>query len=452
MASPKRPSSPESAADQNPSTPAPLSAEALADYLRSDGTGSTSRTVEQRLIDSQFHADAADGTASATPAAVQTSVAELGKRLENRINHPEKQIVENSPEVPSSTEPAAAPKLAAASRRKRRLLTWLGGTLLSLLLMGGLLANFYTKSVDEEAIAAKRRRAAGLAGEEGQPKGFFESLFSSDEPDPEEVALKRRNDSLAAVTAAAEKARLLALEEQRRQERDDARTARETAAADAAAAARAAAAAAAVAAAPRVERPAEPTVRRMRGQITTDGGVPVAGATVTLRATGRKVSAGADGWYTIEVPIGGDGTMDVEAPGFVQRTTRANADGQANVQLSTAEAVAVRSLASAAAAERRTKIVRPEPAGGYGKYSSYIAGAAKLTTEGRKADVRGNVQVEFQVNTDGTLSNFRVVQGLGYGCDEEAVRVIQDGPQWVPGKSNDEPVTRKVMIPVPFGR
>lgn len=438
MATPR----PASAASSGPS-PAPLSADTLRRYAAGELPTPEAHAVEERLLGSELHQNAVDGFAAAGSGAA-AATAELLARLQARVNEPPAE----PPVTAEATTPAGAQlagaQLAGANRRRKRWLI-IGGVLLTFVAVGSGLLVSYDNYVDEEAAAAKSRRAANYKGEDLEPKGFFQSLFSGDEPSAEEIAAKRQTDSLQVVARAAEVDRLRVLEEQRRAERDAARLARE-------AAANAAPVAAAPAPPPRAERVAEPTTRRMRGQITTDAGVAITNATVTVRATGRKISAGADGWFNLEMPTGADPTLDVEAPGFVTRTARANGDGQINVRLSTAEAVAVNSMASAVAAEKRIRSVRPEPEGGYAGYFRYLASAAAMPDPARRAKVGGQVQVEFQVNPNGTLSDFRVVQGLGYGCDEEAVRVIQDGPKWTPGKVNGEPVIKTVSMPVTFGK
>ncbi len=422
-----------------PSVP-PVPAETLRRYAAGGLSAAEARTVEDRLLGSEFHQNAVDGFAAAG-GETAAATADLLERLQERVNTPVQSG--SAPASGAESTAGAAPQLAVASRRRKRWLI-IGGVLLAVVAAGSGLLVSYGNYVDEEAAAAKTRRAANYKGEDLEPKGFFQSLFSDDEPSPEEIAAKRVADSLRVVARAAEVDRLRVLEEQRRAERDAARLAREAVAA--------APVAAAPAPAPRAERPAEPTTRRMRGQITTDGGVAITNATVTVRATGRKISAGADGWFNLEMPAGADPTLDVEAPGFVPRTTRANGDGQLNVRLSTAEAVAVNSMASAVAAEKRIRSVRPEPEGGYAGYFRYLATEASLPDAARRAKVSGQVQVEFKVNPNGTLSDFRVVQGLGYGCDEEAIRVIQDGRPWSPGKVNGEPVIKTVSMPVTFGK
>jgi TonB family protein len=435
MAKPK----PSAASASSGPSVAPLSAETLRRYAAGELSPTEQHTVEEQLLNSQLHADAAEGFEAAGATTAQAAQADLLGRLQQRVNEPPAEPIA----AETASVPTSAPLLAMSAQRKRRWMI-IGGVLIGFAALGGGLLMRYDRYVDEEALAAKTRRAANYKGEDSEPKGFFASLFSDDEPSPEEIAAKRQADSLQVVAKAAEVERLRALEEQRRQERDDARRERDAAAV--------AAAAAAPVVAPRPERPAEPTMRRMRGQVTTDAGVAIANAVVTIRATGRKVAAGADGWFNLELPSGSDPTLDVEAPGFVTRTARANGDGQVNVRLSTAEAVAVQSMASAVAAEKRIRTVRPEPEGGYGGYYRYLASAASLPDEAKRQKINGQVQVEFQVNPNGSLSDFRVVQGLGFGCDEEAVRVIQDGPKWTPGKANGEPVIKKVSMPVPFGK
>ena len=66
------------------------------------------------------------------------------------------------------------------------------------------------------------------------------------------------------------------------------------------------------------------------------------------------------------------------------------------------------------------------------------------------AGVEGRVFVRFWINEDGSLSDFEVPRGIGYGCDEEAVRVIQSMPKWKPGMQRGKTVRVSYMIPVIF--
>lgn len=67
-----------------------------------------------------------------------------------------------------------------------------------------------------------------------------------------------------------------------------------------------------------------------------------------------------------------------------------------------------------------------------------------------KNNIQGRVIMQFIVEEDGCLSDFTVMQGIGYGCDEEAIRVIKKMPKWTPGKQNGHPTRVYYMLPITF--
>ena len=64
--------------------------------------------------------------------------------------------------------------------------------------------------------------------------------------------------------------------------------------------------------------------------------------------------------------------------------------------------------------------------------------------------IEGRVFVEFVIGKDGSLSDVRAVKGIGGGCDEEAVRIIQSAPAWNPGKQRGKPVKQRYTLPIVF--
>ena len=62
----------------------------------------------------------------------------------------------------------------------------------------------------------------------------------------------------------------------------------------------------------------------------------------------------------------------------------------------------------------------------------------------------GRVYIQFIVNEDGSISDCKVVRGIGDGCDEEAKRVICNMPKWKPGKQNGKAVAVRFTTPVTF--
>ncbi|MBZ0098454.1 MAG: TonB family protein [Taibaiella sp.] len=64
--------------------------------------------------------------------------------------------------------------------------------------------------------------------------------------------------------------------------------------------------------------------------------------------------------------------------------------------------------------------------------------------------VQGKVIVQFVVNEDGRISHAKVARGIGAGCDEEAVRVVNSMPAWKPGKQNGTAVKVNFSLPINF--
>ena len=64
--------------------------------------------------------------------------------------------------------------------------------------------------------------------------------------------------------------------------------------------------------------------------------------------------------------------------------------------------------------------------------------------------VEGKVKVEFVVTKNGKVTDIQVINGIGYGCDAEAIRVFKLLPDWIPGKKNGIPVNVRVTFPLVF--
>ena len=62
----------------------------------------------------------------------------------------------------------------------------------------------------------------------------------------------------------------------------------------------------------------------------------------------------------------------------------------------------------------------------------------------------GRVIVEFIIETDGAVSNAKIIRGVEPLLDAEALRVIRASPQWTPAKIRDKPVRVKYAFPVDF--
>jgi TonB family protein len=88
--------------------------------------------------------------------------------------------------------------------------------------------------------------------------------------------------------------------------------------------------------------------------------------------------------------------------------------------------------------------------GGMNEFYAYVQKSIKYPQEAKDNKIQGKVFLSFVVETDGTLSDIKVERKLGGGTDEEAVRVIEESPKWIPGVQNGQRVRVKYNIPISF--
>ena len=88
--------------------------------------------------------------------------------------------------------------------------------------------------------------------------------------------------------------------------------------------------------------------------------------------------------------------------------------------------------------------------GGEQKLFEFIGNNVVYPQEAKEAGIEGKVFVEFYIEGDGTVCDAKVLRGLGYGCDEEALRVIGLMPKWSPGKQRGKAVRVRYTLPVNF--
>jgi periplasmic protein TonB len=93
---------------------------------------------------------------------------------------------------------------------------------------------------------------------------------------------------------------------------------------------------------------------------------------------------------------------------------------------------------------------QPEFSGGMAALGQYLSKNLRYPAAAQRANVSGRVFVSFVVNTDGSIQDVSVLKGLGFGTDEEAIRVIKAMPKWRPGKQSGRPVRVKYNLPINF--
>ncbi|MBN1199852.1 MAG: TonB family protein [Bacteroidales bacterium] len=95
--------------------------------------------------------------------------------------------------------------------------------------------------------------------------------------------------------------------------------------------------------------------------------------------------------------------------------------------------------------------VYPRYPGGDEARLFYLRRHVNYPKEAVEKKIEGVVIVVFVVEPTGAVTNVKLLQGIGGGCDEEAVRVTREMPKWSPGKRSGRPVRVLVKMPIVFG-
>ena len=87
----------------------------------------------------------------------------------------------------------------------------------------------------------------------------------------------------------------------------------------------------------------------------------------------------------------------------------------------------------------------------YAGLNKFLMANLRFPKAAQAAKVKGTVFVGFVVLKDGSIVKPKLLKKkIGYGCDEEALRLVKAMPKWKPGKKDGKPADIEVGIPIRF--
>lgn len=92
----------------------------------------------------------------------------------------------------------------------------------------------------------------------------------------------------------------------------------------------------------------------------------------------------------------------------------------------------------------------PEFPGGESAMYDFLDKNMQYPNIAKEQSIQGKVWIGFIVDKLGNVTNVEVLRGIGGGCDEEAIRVINMMPRWNPGKQSGKVVQVKFRFPINF--
>lgn len=92
----------------------------------------------------------------------------------------------------------------------------------------------------------------------------------------------------------------------------------------------------------------------------------------------------------------------------------------------------------------------PSFPGGMNKLMEYLQTNLHYPQLAKDLGIQGRVFVTFVIEKDGSVTDTRILRGIGGGCDEEAVKVVNNMPKWIPGSQRNRPVRVQFNLPINF--
>lgn len=192
----------------------------------------------------------------------------------------------------------------------------------------------------------------------------------------------------------------------------------------------------------------------IQGRVTSsEDGSPLPGVNVVIKGTNIGTVTDAAGNYQIQ--------SDKANPSLVFsfidfRTQEVNAgerrrvDMQMNLDVAQLSEVVVTGYGIQNNVSYTPTVELAHPVTGNRAFKQYLESNLRYPKEALEKKIKGRVTVEFFVEPNGDLSGFSIIRGIGAGCDEEVIRLIREGPAWVPTQKDGVPIRDKARVLLKF--
>ena len=80
------------------------------------------------------------------------------------------------------------------------------------------------------------------------------------------------------------------------------------------------------------------------------------------------------------------------------------------------------------------------------KMLEYVYRAIKYPKEAREKGIEGNVYISYSIDENGYVKNAKIMKGIGGGCDEEVLRIVNAMPRWTPLRMRGNTLLLLVMF------
>ncbi len=196
-------------------------------------------------------------------------------------------------------------------------------------------------------------------------------------------------------------------------------------------------------------------VRTITGNVTASDGKGMSGVKVNVKGTGQSTLTNRNGVYSLDVPDDDNVVLVFSSTGFLKNEVKLGNKQEVDLRLqedlaALSDIVIVGFAESKEESENSADYTSPEPIGGFSAYRSYINRNLQYPSSAIAQGTKGTVKLIFKVMPDGRISGLAVDKGMGGAFDQEAIRVVREGPSWKPATSGGSNVEEEVTLRIKF--
>lgn len=200
-------------------------------------------------------------------------------------------------------------------------------------------------------------------------------------------------------------------------------------------------------------KPSETDGRIIKGRVTAADGAELPGVNVNIKGSNIGTVTDLSGHYQLKVPES-DTSLVFSFIGYATAEIKPKQD-EVNVRLdedvTQLSEVVVTGYGQPKDEDDITSTVElASPQGGKRAFKQYLEKNMQYPQQALESKIEGRVTIQFAVETTGYLSEFKVIKGIGGGCDEELIRLVKSGPKWNPTKKDSNALRDIVRVRMRF--
>lgn len=174
-------------------------------------------------------------------------------------------------------------------------------------------------------------------------------------------------------------------------------------------------------------------VRTITGKVLDESSdEPLIGASIFHQPSQSQAITDIDGFFEMEIPADAQ-ELSISYTGYSDQLADVAQKDYVEIRLGegvTLSETVVIAYGAKDDDDNLNRYKRAKPQKGFRKFRKYLAANMVYPPEAIQKNIQGEVELSFNISNSGQPYNIKVKRSLGYGCDQEAIRLLEQGPDW----------------------